>query len=352
MLRVRALPWTSITSPSTLGKRASTWSTRTAKGGRAGWAPATPAASVRTTAPRTVDRLPRIKVGPRFQVAAVRVFPPTPDQHRLVGRGLGALAHDEVDVVGKEGVVVGAHDSADPVPQVEHARSVLRPHRAALLVEPEEVERSLHGIELRRVDGDRVGEELPDRSRALQGQAVKLLVLGGGRGYDPDALLSRLSFPANLVPELLLQAPLPHLGPDPNAPPGAGDRLANRLEVAVVEERPLGHLAAIQALLEPLETGPCRPVGQFPPLEERGKGFIEQTDCLEAVLDGGGGQRQHRESEQPHSHPERQPHTHEVTIPPGPKTSKDGAPLTLPFPPSPCPLPPHTASPHWGEEKR
>src|SRR3990172_5327422 len=105
MLRVRALPWTSITSPSTLGKRASTWSTRTAKGGPEVWAPATPAASVRRAAPRMVDRLPRIKVGPRFQVAAVRVFPPTPDQHRLVGRGLGAPAPHEINVVFKKGVV-------------------------------------------------------------------------------------------------------------------------------------------------------------------------------------------------------------------------------------------------------
>src|SRR3989304_3268977 len=126
MLRVTSLPWTSMTSPSTLGKRASTWSTRTAKGGRAGWAPAcTAAARVRTAAPRTIDRLAKIKTGPRFQVAAVRVPPPAPDEHGLVSGGLGALADDEIDVVGEEGVVVLSHHGADPVPEVEHAGGVL-----------------------------------------------------------------------------------------------------------------------------------------------------------------------------------------------------------------------------------
>src|SRR5207247_7782312 len=129
------------------------------------------------------------------------------------------------------------------------------------------------------------------------GDVVDLLDVADDRQDEPDAPLAGLAVPGDLVPERGATAARLHLGDDTRAAVSLGQALPHRLHAAVDQHAALGHVATVEARLEPVEAGARCAVPALAHLEEGAIRGVEEADHLESVL-----HRPHggRDGQQPH----------------------------------------------------
>src|SRR3989442_77568 len=133
-----------MTSPSTLGKRATIWLTNDANGAGAVCAPAIAAITTTSTTPRAAGRRLSMNVvtgRTSTRSLLVGVHPPAPDQDGLAGRRLFAAIDDEVDIVREDQVVVQPHHRGNAVARIKGVRDVFLPDGSALLLAQKKTER-------------------------------------------------------------------------------------------------------------------------------------------------------------------------------------------------------------------